>query len=138
MTSESPGPGRIFQRPQYSVLIVILVVVLVGTFLAAPWRHADPKSDVRVRNASGVPVHHVIVGNTVYGDIEASGTTGYKQWGPAYPHPRVEFELGGAHLRQIPDDHYGETVLGAGRFTYVLIVGVPKSESDFSIVATKD
>lgn len=138
MTSESPSPGRIFQRPQISALIVILVVALVATFLAAPWRHADPKSDVRVRNASGVPVHHVIVEHAVYGDIEAGGTTGYKQWGPAYPHPRVEFELGGAHLRQIPEDHYGETVLGAGRFTYILNVGAPKSGSEFSIVATKD
>jgi hypothetical protein len=138
MTAESSSSGRIFQRPQYSVLIVILVVVLVGTLLAAPWRHADPKSDVRVRNASGVPVRHVIVGNTVYGDIEAGGTTGYKTWGPAYPHPRVEFEMGGVRLRQIPDDHYGEAVLGAGRFTYVVIVGTLKFESEFSIVAAKD
>ena len=119
-------------------MILILVVVVVGPFLAAPWRHADPKSDIRVRNASGVMVHSVVVGSVAYGDIGAGETTGYKEWGPAYPHPRVEFELGGARLRQIPDDHYGEVVLGRGKFTYILIVGLPKSDGDFSILATKD
>jgi hypothetical protein len=62
MTSELARPVRFFERPQCSVLIGIPVAVLVGTFLTAPWRQADTKSGVRVRNASGVALHNVIVG----------------------------------------------------------------------------
>jgi hypothetical protein len=41
-------------------------------------------------------------------------------------------------MRHFPDDHIGESVLGAGKFTYVITVAAPKSEADFSVEATKD
>jgi hypothetical protein len=49
----------------------------------------------------------LLSGRTVYGDIGAGETTGYKRWAPAYPGPKVELELGGALLRQTPGDHHG-------------------------------
>jgi hypothetical protein len=91
-----------------------------------------------VQNASSVVLHHVVVGNVHYGDISAGESTAYQSWGPAYPHPKVEFEVDGQRLRQIPEDHVGESILGSGQFTYVVTVATPKSEGDFSVVAVKD
>lgn len=95
-------------------------------------------SDIRVRNASNVALRDVIVGGIHYGDIGAGQITDYRSWGPAYPHPIVRFEMGGIHLRQAPIYHFGETRLGAGRFTYVLTVARPKSKSDFIVTVVKD
>jgi len=114
------------------------VVAVLGVLLIAFWPREVPKSDIRIRNASNVSLHDVVVGRTHYGDIAVGESTSYKSWGPAYPHPKVVFEAGGVGLQQIPIDNFGENVLGAGRFTYVITVAVPKSEGDFSIEVTKD
>ena len=97
-----------------------------------------PRSSVRVRNTSNVVLHEVVVGNVHYGDIAAGESSAYQSWGPAYPHPKIEFEVDGRRLLQIPDDHVGENELGPGRFTYVVTVAMPLSKDDFSVVAVKD
>jgi hypothetical protein len=109
---------------------------LVST-LVAPGP-TGPVSDIRVRNASSLTLRNVIVGKAHYGDIGAGETTDYKAWGPAYPHPRVRFEANGIHLRRLSLYHFGETALGTGRFTYVLTVGTPRSETDFLVTVVKD
>ena len=108
---------------------------LVGMMTPGP---RGPVSDIRVRNASSVALRDVIVGRVRYGDIGAGEHTDYKPWGPAYPHPIVRFEMGGIHLRQVPLYHFGEKVLGTGKFTYILTVATPKSKSDFSVTVVKD
>jgi hypothetical protein len=85
-----------------------------------------------------VTLHDVVVGRAHYGDIPSGESTPYQSWAPAYPHPRVKFEASGTRLQQIPVDHVGEEILGAGRFTYVITVAAPKSASDFSVEVAKD
>jgi hypothetical protein len=109
---------------------------LVGSVVAPG--PGGPVSDIRVRNASSFTLRNVIVGKVHYGDIGAGETTVYRSWGPAYPHPRVRFDVGEVHLRRLPLYHFGETALGAGRFTYVLTVGTPTSRTDFSVTVVKD
>jgi len=85
-----------------------------------------------------VTLHDVVVGRTHYGDIAPGESTPYQSWGPAYPHPRFEFEAGGTRFQQIPEDHVGENILGTGRFTYVITLAAPKSAVDFSVEVAKD
>jgi hypothetical protein len=85
-----------------------------------------------------VSLHDVVVDRTRYGDITPGESTPYHSWGPAYPHPRVEFDAGGTHMQQIPEDHFGETILGAGRFTYVITLAAQNSAIPFSVEVAKD
>jgi hypothetical protein len=111
---------------------IVAVVVIVG------WPRQVPRSSVRVRNHSSVVLHEVVVGNVHYGDIAAGESSAYQSWGPAYPRPKIAFEVDGRRLFQIPDDYVGESELGPGRFTYVVTVSMPLSKNDFSVVAIKD
>jgi hypothetical protein len=137
MAFDAPAPDPLLTRPSYWATAAMVTAVL-GVLLIAFWPRELPKSDIRVHNASGVTIHDVVVDRTHYGDIAAGESTPYKSWGPAYPHPKVAFEAGGIRLQQIPEDHFGETILGAGRFTYVVTVAAPKSEDDFSVEVAKD
>ena len=137
MTFDAPAPVPLLSRPRYWVTGATIAAVL-GVLSIALWPREVPRSDIRVRNASAVAFLDVVVGRTHYGDIAAGESTPYKSWGPAYRHPKVEFEAGGIRLKQIPIDHFGESILGAGRFTYVITVAVPKSEDDFSVEVAKD
>ena len=137
MTFDAPAPAPLLSRPPYWVTAATVAAVL-GVLLIAFWPRELPKSDIRVRNASTVTLEHVVVGRTLYGDITPGESTPYHSWGPAYPHPRVEFDAGGAHMQQIPDDNFGETILGAGRFTYVITLAEQKSAVGFSVEAAKD
>jgi len=136
MTFDAPAPVPLLSRPRYWVTAATVAAVL-GVLFIAFWPREVPKSDIRVLNASDVTLHDVVVGRTHYGDIAAGRSTPYQSWGPAYPHPRVEFEAGGRRLQQIPDDNIGENVLGVGRFTYVITLA-QKSPADFSVEVAKD
>lgn len=133
----APAPARLLSRPPYWVTAATVAAVL-GVLSIALWPREQPQSDVRVHNASTVILQHVVVGRTLYGDIPPGESTAYHSWGPAYPHPKVEFDSGGAHMQQIPEDHVGETILGAGRFTYVITIAEQKSPVDFSVEVAKD
>jgi hypothetical protein len=134
--SETDGTLSAMQPRYWTVAATTVAVIAV--VLIAVWPHEVPKSSVRVRNASDVVLHNVVVGNVHYGDISAGESSAYESWGPAYPHPKIEFDVDGQQLRQIPDDHVGENVLGPGQFTYVVTVARPKSEADFAVVAVQD
>ena len=137
MTLDAPAPAPLLSRPPYWVTAATVAAVL-GVLSIAFWPRELPKSDIRVHNGSTVTLQHVVVGRTLYGDIAPGESTRYESWGPAYPHPKVEFDADGAHRQQIPDDHVGETVLGAGRFTYAITLADPKSPVAFFVEATKD
>jgi hypothetical protein len=137
MALEARTPTPLLSRPRYWATAATVAAVL-GVLLIALWPREVPKSDIRVRNASDVTLHDVLVGRTHYGDIAGGESTVYQTWGPAYPHPRVEFEAGGTRHQQIPVDHVGENILGAGQFTYVITLATPKSAVDFSVEVAKD
>jgi hypothetical protein len=118
--------------------VAATAAAMVAVVVLAVWPREVLKSSIRVHNASSVILHKVVVGAVYYGDIAAGESTAYQSWGPAYPHPKIEFEVDGRQLRQIPEDHAGESVLGPGQFTYILTVAMAKSENDVSVVAVKD
>jgi len=137
MTFDAPAPAPLLSRPRYWTTAAIVASVL-GVLLIAFWPQEVPKSDIRVRNAAEVTLRDVVVDRTHYGDIAPGESTPYQSWGPAYPHPRVEFEARGTRLQQIPDDHVGERILGVGRFTYAITLAAPNSAVDFSVEVAKD
>ena len=137
MTFDAPAPAPLLSRPRYWTTAAIVAAVL-GVLLIALWPRGVPKSDIRVRNASQVTLHDVVVDRTHYGDIAPGDSTRYQSWGPAYPNPRVEFEARGSRLQQIPEDHVGKSILGVGRFTYAITLAAPNSAVGFSVELAKD
>lgn len=138
MTSDSAFPPIKPSRGQYWAILGLLILILVGTLLAAPWHRSILTSNVRVRNESSVPIGRVIVGGTPYGDIAPGAYTEYKRWGPAYPHPKVEFVERGVYLRQVPDDQYGEVAIGWAELTYTISLKSDAKPLDFTVMASKD
>jgi hypothetical protein len=137
MAFDTSPPVLFLARPRVWA-VVSIVMALFAVLLIALWPKEIPQSDIRVQNASRFTLQKVIVGRISYGDISPGASTSYKTWGPAYPHPRVEFEAKGIRLRQIPEDHFGENILGPGAFTYVITVAEPRAEADFIVKAVKD
>jgi hypothetical protein len=86
------------------------------------WK-APPVSQIRVRNISGADFRSVKVGGKDYGDIKAGATTAYQPWIGAYGYEPVSL-LTSAGPMAIPGpiDHTGDPKLGAGHYTYVLLV----------------
>jgi hypothetical protein len=84
---------------------------------------ASPVSQIRVRNSSGTDFRSVKVGGKDYGDIKAGATTAYQPWIGAYGFEPVSL-LRSAGPMAIPGpiDHTGDPKLGAGHYTYVLLV----------------
>src|SRR5690348_8380903 len=107
MAFEAPHPVPFLARPRI-LAVVSTLTALLAVLLIALWPKEIPQSDIRVQNASRFTIQKVVVGQISYGDISPGASTSYKTWGPAYPHPKVEFEANGIRLRQIPDDHFGE------------------------------
>jgi hypothetical protein len=138
MTADDSDTLELFARPRYFAVIIIAIVAFVALFVAFFWPRPVPLTDARVRNASQFTLTDVVIGKGHYGDITAGEITEYRTWGPAYPHPLIAFHVGTQVLRLVPEDHVSEQVLGPGRFTYVLTVGEPISESKVSIIVSKD
>ena len=92
----------------------------VGAMPPTPAR-ATPQ--IRVRNSSGTDFRSVKVGGKDYGDIKAGATTAYQPWIGAYGFEPVSL-LRSAGPMAIPGpiDHTGDPKLGAGHYTYVLLV----------------
>jgi len=91
-------------------------------------------SDIRVRNASDTDFKDVVVGNKKYGDIERGGTTEYQHWEIAYRYSFVSLTADSKPLKIQPIDFVGESVLGEGKFTYVLTI----EKGQLEIRAVKD
>ena len=103
--------------------VSLLVLVLAGAVFVVAWLtpHAVPQiSEIRIRNDTGFPLHHVVVNGQPYGDIGVGDTTGYQRLRKAYRYARVSAITDMREMRLEPDDYVGEARLGRGRFTYVL------------------
>jgi hypothetical protein len=105
----------------YVVAAALLIVIfVVGLVVVSGMR--GPASDIRIRNATGRDLQDVVVGRRQYGKIGRGETSGYQSWGPAYRFARVSVIAEGRPMLLQPEDHFGETPLGSGRFTYILSV----------------
>jgi hypothetical protein len=84
---------------------------------------APAVSQIRVRNGSAIDFRGVKVGGKYYGDIKAGVTTAYQPWIGAYGYePASLLTSAGPMAIPGPIDHTGDPKLGAGHYTYVLLV----------------
>lgn len=91
-------------------------------------------TEIRVRNGSDIDFKDVIVGGKMYGDIKPGALTDYQTWKGAYGYSSVSLTATNKPLRIQPIDYVGETPLGDGHFTFVLIF----NQGHLDIRAEKD
>lgn len=126
------------RRPRVPLPLVLLVPALVGTGCST----ADDSGpvEVRVRNASTVVMHDVVIGfpevtvrgggpvepgdaesgEVGYGTIDPGEVTPYRTIAKAYRYAAVTVTVDGQDAHLVPIDYVGEDLLEAGRYTYEL------------------
>ena len=91
-----------------------------------PWVGGDV--EIRIQNASSFPFARVDVvfpeDQVSYGSLSANSASVYRGVSKAYRYAYIEVEIGGEELVIQPIDYVGESLLGSGRYTYVLNVTV--------------
>jgi hypothetical protein len=105
----------------YVIAAALLLISLLITIVAVSSIKA-PVSDIRIRNSTDRDLHDVAVGHGHYGLIGRGEVSDYQTWGPAYKYARVSLIVDGKPMLLQPIDHFGETPLGPGRFTYILSI----------------
>jgi hypothetical protein len=107
-----------------SLVCVLAVPGCDSPFL--PWGGGDV--EIRILNSSSFPFDRVDVGfpehEVSYGAIRANSASEYREVSKAYRYAYIEVEIGGEELVIQPIDYVGESLLGSGRYTYVLNVTV--------------
>jgi hypothetical protein len=87
-----------------------------------PWGGGDV--EIRIQNNSSFPFERVEVGfpegRVNYGSIRANSASEYRGVSKAYRYAYIEVEIAGEELVLQPIDYVGESLLGPGRYTYVL------------------
>ena len=108
-----------------STFAVLLSLIACDSPLL-PWGGGDVK--IRIQNASSFAFERVDVvfpeDEVSYGSIRANGTSEYREVSKAYRYAYIEVEIAGAELVLQPIDYVGESLLGSGRYTYVLNVTI--------------
>jgi len=105
----------------------LLVGVLVVSGCPAPF---GPRGDVHIRiaNESSFPFTSVDVvfpeDSVDYGVVAAHSVSEYHRVSKAYDYALIIVRVGGEERRLQPIDYVGETLLPAGRYTYVLNVTI--------------
>ena len=120
---------------------VIAAALLIISFLIALVTISSikaPVSDIRIRNSTERDLQDVTVGHGHYGSIRRGEITDYQTWGPAYKYARVSLFADGKPMLLQPIDHFGETPLGPGRFTYILSFRHDSEGDALDIVFVKD
>ena len=99
----------------------ILLPLLLGA-CSALTTSADP--EIRVRNRSDSDFSSVRVvfpsAEVEYGSVSAGAVSEYESVEEAYRYAYVEVMIGERRLVLQPIDYVGETLLGAGRYTFAL------------------
>ena len=78
--------------------------------------------EIRIRNDSKVDFENVVVGGKMYGDIKKGATSAYHTWKTAYRYSSVSLLAESKPLKIQPIDYVGETPLGNGHYTFVLVI----------------
>jgi hypothetical protein len=110
----------VISRSNWCVIVAVLFIVSLLIGLVAVSSIKGPVSDIRIRNSTNFDLQDVTVGRGHYGSIGRGEVSEYQTWGPAYQYARVSLVADGKPMLLQPIDYAGETMLGPGRFTYVL------------------
>ena len=111
------------------MLRAILLLLALGSTAAACGLSAPPAepAQIRVANHSSRDFDSVLIGfpsqQEEYGPIASGGVSAYRAVAQAYRYAYVEVQVDTARLVLQPIDYVGESLLGPGRFTYVLSLG---------------
>jgi len=138
MTPHTDQSPEFITKPKLITIILLLMAgATLATVLALP-RPPVPISNIRVRNASAVPLENVVINRVSYGNIAAGGVTAYHSWGPAYRYAAVHAAVEGQSMDLVPDDYVEEKPLGSGDFTYVLTIDQNHGPNGIDIRAEAD
>ena len=96
------------------------VCALLAFILLASAASTSNATEIRIRNDSTVELKNVVVGDKKYGDIKPGRTTDYQHWEGAYRYSFVSLLANSKPLTLQPIDYVGESLLGEGKFTYIL------------------
>jgi hypothetical protein len=130
--------GVVISRSNWFVISAALLIVFLLIALVTISSFKSPVSDIRIRNATNRDLQDVVVGRGRYGQIGRGDVSEYQSWGPAYRYARVSLVADGKPMLLQPDDHFGETALGPGRFTYILSFHHESEVDTLDIAFVKD
>ena len=111
------------------MLRAILLLLALSSTAAACGLSAAPAepTQIRVANHSSRDFDRVLIGfpsqQEEYGRIASGGVSVYRAVAEAYRYAYVEVQVDTSRLVLQPIDYVGESLLGPGRFTYVLSLG---------------
>jgi hypothetical protein len=112
------------QKSSKTFVFVLAAIVMLafGSFLTVREGWPTEASGINVCNATGVELKAVQVGGKPYGDLAIGATSGFQTWAVAYRYAAVSARIGDHQFSTVPDDFNGEKPLGAGQFTYVIVL----------------
>jgi hypothetical protein len=122
----------------FVTLLLALGGVLLLVFILYGAKPDGVISQVRIRNATGMPIKELEVNGIDYGELPAGGVSRYQDMKSAYTIAKVELVMNRKRIRLVPDDMEGERPLGAGRFTYLLVSQQTGTMHMIEIQAVKD
>lgn len=132
------GNELIARVPTAAVICCLLgVAAVLAVLLVFLAMAGQTRSRVRVRNDMNFPLYRVAVNGHLFGTIAAGKSSEYVKMQGAYPSSSVVVIAEGRELRLQPEDHFGETPLGRGEFTYALTVQ-PSSPSGIVLETERD
>ena len=109
-----------------SSMFAVLLSLIACDSPLLPWGGGDV--EIRIQNNSTFPFQRVDVvfpeDEVSYGAISAHSASDYRGVSKAYRYAYVEVEIAGEELRIQPIDYVGESLLDAGKYTYVLNVTI--------------
>jgi hypothetical protein len=111
---------EVISRSNWYVIVAVLLFVSLLIGLMALSSIKAPVSEIRIRNSTNHDLQDVTVGRGHYGSIGRDEVSAYQTWGPALQYARVSLIANGKPMLLQPIDYVGDTVLGPGRFTYIL------------------
>lgn len=126
------------------VLTVISISVWVVSFPGCQkfFDSADGPSSIRVKNGTSYDYRSVEVAfaseSVHFGDVPASGVTGYKKFPLAYRYGYIKLYIDGRAYVMQPIDFVGEEPLGPGNFTYLVSITDPDDQFSVTVEVEQD
>jgi len=123
-----------------NILVILFALSVALSACTKKSQTPDGPSDIRVRNLTTTNFVNVVVntGNEThnFGDIAASGESGYFRFETAYPDSEIKLTIAGEeYTTGVPDNTYA-VLLQQGKFTYEVWVSVPDQKKlDSRVIA---
>ena len=103
---------------------LLLGVIFVLAIACTDDSDSDGQIQIRIENISAYDFQNVFVdtggGDHTYGTIQSGGTSNYLNYTSAYRYAYVSLFIDGEEFRIQPIDYVGETLLEAGKYTYLI------------------